>query len=62
MAASSKKASYFGQKQAQRLMDLLVYVVLSLVGIIFILPFAWMVANSLKDIRGIYNFPPTFIP
>jgi len=62
MAASSKKASYFGQKQAQRLMDLLVYVVLSLVGIIFILPFAWMVANSLKDIRGIYKFPPTFIP
>ena len=43
-------------------MDLLVYVVLSIVGIIFIMPFAWMVANSFKDIRGIYKFPPEFIP
>ena len=35
---------------------------LSIVGIIFIMPFAWMVANSVKDIRGIYKFPPEFIP
>lgn len=52
----------FGQKQSKILMDLLVYAVLSIVGIIFILPFAWMVANSFKDIRGIYTYPPEFIP
>ncbi len=57
-----KKYSRYGQKQAKILMDLLVYVVLSVVGVIFILPFAWMVANSFKDIRGIYQYPPTFIP
>ncbi len=51
-----------GQKQTKLLMDLLVYVVLSVVGIIFIMPFAWMVANSFKDIRGIYKYPPEFIP
>ena len=63
MVRSAKhKGSLFGQKQTKFLMDLLVYVVLSVVGIIFILPFAWMVANSFKDIRGIYKFPPTFIP
>ncbi|MCY3979699.1 MAG: carbohydrate ABC transporter permease [Chloroflexi bacterium] len=56
------KDSLFGQKQTKLLMDLLVYVVLSIVGIIFIMPFAWMVANSFKDIRGIYKFPPEFIP
>ncbi len=56
------KDSLFGQKQTKLLMDLLVYVVLSIVGIIFIMPFAWMVANSVKDIRGIYKFPPEFIP
>ena len=56
------KDSFFGQKQTKLLMDLLVYVVLSIVGIIFIMPFAWMVANSFKDIRGIYKFPPEFIP
>ncbi len=56
------KDSLLGQKQTKLLMDLLVYVVLSIVGIIFIMPFAWMVANSFKDIRGIYKFPPEFIP
>lgn len=56
------KDSLLGQKQTKMLMDLLVYVVLSIVGIIFIMPFAWMVANSFKDIRGIYKFPPEFIP
>lgn len=56
------KDSLFGQKQTKLLMDLLVYVVLSIVGIIFIMPFAWMVANSFKDLRGIYKFPPEFIP
>ena len=60
--ARMRQGSLFGQKQTTLLMDLLVYVVLSIVGIIFILPFAWMVANSFKDIRGIYQYPPTFIP
>ena len=59
---SVRKGSLIGQKQAKLLMDLLVYVVLSVVGIIFIMPFAWMVANSFKDIRGIYQYPPEFIP
>ncbi len=52
----------FGQKQTKLVMDLLVYAVLSVVGVIFIMPFAWMVANSFKDIRGIYTYPPEFIP
>ena len=59
---SARKGSLIGQKQSKILMDLLVYLVLSVVGIIFIMPFAWMVANSFKDIRGIYQYPPEFIP
>ena len=62
MAISSGKRRVLGQKQSKLLMDILVYVVLSIVGVIFILPFAWMVANSFKDLRGIYQYPPTFIP
>ena len=58
----TKRNSRFGQKQTKILTDLLVYAVLSFVSVLFILPFAWMVANSFKDIRGIYKFPPTFIP
>ena len=60
--AVKAKRAVFGQKQVTLLTDLLVYVVLSVVGIIFILPFAWMALNSFKDIKGIYTFPPTFIP
>lgn len=63
MAKTKKKRnSRFGQKQTKTLTDLLVYAALSFVSVLFILPFAWMVANSFKDIRGIYKFPPTFIP
>lgn len=63
MASMQKtRDSLFGQKQTKLLMDLLVYVVLSVVGVIFIMPFAWMVTNSFKDIRGIYQYPPEFIP
>ena len=61
-SASAKTGGRIGQRQTKILMDILVYVVLSVVGVIFILPFAWMVANSFKDIRGIYQYPPTFIP
>ncbi|MCY3831397.1 MAG: carbohydrate ABC transporter permease [Chloroflexi bacterium] len=61
-SASANTGGRIGQKQTKILMDILVYVVLSVVGIIFIMPFAWMVANSFKDIRGIYQYPPTFIP
>lgn len=53
---------FFGQRQVKLLVDLFTYVVLSVVGIIFIMPFAWMVSNSFKDIRGIYKYPPDFIP
>ncbi len=63
MASLQKtRDSLLGQKQTKLLMDLLVYVVLSVVGVIFIMPFAFMVANSFKDIRGIYKYPPEFIP
>ena len=63
MAGAVKaKDSLFGQKETKTLTDILVYIVLSVVGIIFIMPFAWMVANSFKDIRGIYAYPPEFIP
>ena len=59
---TNKKQGWYGQKQAQRLGDLLIYLVLSITGIIFILPFVWMVANSFKTLKDIYRFPPTFIP
>ncbi len=64
MARADKavRQNWFGQRETKIIVDVLVYMILSLTGIIFMLPFVWMVANSFKDIRGIYQFPPTFIP
>jgi multiple sugar transport system permease protein len=49
-------------KLQKRLGDAGVYLVLTLFGILFMLPFVWMVVNSFKTIKGIYQFPPSFIP
>jgi multiple sugar transport system permease protein len=49
-------------KLQKRFGDAGVYLVLTLFGILFMLPFLWMVVNSFKTIKGIYQFPPSFIP
>ena len=38
------------------------YLLLALVALVFVVPIAWMVSASLKDLRAIYTFPPQWIP
>jgi multiple sugar transport system permease protein len=38
------------------------YLVVALVGLVFIFPFAWLVATSLKTDREIFAYPPTVYP
>ena len=38
------------------------YVLLSLISIIMIMPFLWMVSTSLKDLGSVFTFPPRWIP
>lgn len=59
---SQTKRTWFGQRQVKLLGDFLIYFLLTVTGIVFILPFAWMVGNSFKSIKEIYVFPPTLIP
>jgi ABC-type glycerol-3-phosphate transport system permease component len=33
-----------------------------LVGLLFFVPFVWMVAASLKTSKDVFTIPPTFIP
>lgn len=40
----------------------LVYLACTVVALVFVGPFAWMVSSSLKSLSDIYAFPPTFIP
>src|SRR5581483_3546152 len=41
---------------------LLVYTLLVLGGIVFILPFLWMLTTSLKTSQQVFTFPPQFLP
>lgn len=34
----------------------------SVIGLLFVLPFLWMVSSSLKDLSEVYEFPPKLIP
>ncbi|NGQ95861.1 carbohydrate ABC transporter permease [Brevibacillus sp. SYP-B805] len=44
------------------LMNLFLYLVLSALSIICLIPFFWMVSTSLKDRASTFQFPPQWIP
>jgi ABC-type glycerol-3-phosphate transport system permease component len=50
-------------QRARRLLKLLaVYALLIGLAVMFILPFMWMVATSLKKSQDVFTYPPTFLP
>ena len=51
-----------GKAARRRLGDLVAWIVLSLGSVMMLLPFLWMVSNSLKNLKEVYRFPPDFIP
>ena len=59
-AAGSRAA---GSERARRLaVDLVFYVVMTALAVIFIAPLVWMVGASLKPEADVLAIPPTFIP
>jgi multiple sugar transport system permease protein len=56
------KSPLLGQR-ARRLLKLFVlYALLIGLAVVFILPFMWMVATSLKKSQDVFTYPPTFLP
>jgi ABC-type glycerol-3-phosphate transport system permease component len=51
-----------GMRTAHILHRVLVYGLLIGLGIIFILPFMWMITTSLKKSQDVFTFPPNFLP
>lgn len=51
-----------GMRRLHLLHRLLVYVLLIGLGVVFLLPFLWMVSTSLKPQDEVFRFPPRFIP
>ena len=46
----------------RRIGDVIATIAAALIGILFLVPFAWMIVNSLKSLPEIYEFPPRFLP
>ncbi len=46
----------------RRLRGLAIYVALTLIGMLFILPFIWMISTSVKPNDQIFVYPPQWIP
>jgi multiple sugar transport system permease protein len=42
--------------------QVITYFVATTLAVFFIFPFFWMIVGSLKDFRGFYDYPPSFLP
>src|SRR5919199_7000675 len=60
--AVSRARPAMGLRTARLLHQILVYALLIGLGIVFILPFMWMISTSLKQSRDVFTFPPRFLP
>jgi multiple sugar transport system permease protein len=62
-ATATSLRSRLQQKRARRKIgNVAAFLVASVIGLLFFIPFAWMVSTSLKDISEVYAFPPKFLP
>lgn len=45
-----------------RLISLLLHIILSIGGLLMLIPFLWMVSTSFKSLDQVFTFPPQWIP
>jgi multiple sugar transport system permease protein len=57
-----KKKSVSAGRHTSLLSSLLVYLILSIAGVVMVVPFIWMLSTSLKPDYQIFEFPPSWIP
>lgn len=55
-------APRLGVKKTRLLGHVGVWVLLSALGVLWMVPFLWMVSSSIKTLSEIYQFPPTWLP
>jgi multiple sugar transport system permease protein len=61
-AATSLRSKLQQNRTRRKIGNVAAFVVASVIGLLFFIPFAWMVSTSLKDISEVYAFPPKFLP
>ncbi|TJY41349.1 carbohydrate ABC transporter permease [Cohnella pontilimi] len=58
-----KTGSYYQNRRLQqRIKKAVLFIVLSAVGLTFVIPFWWMISTSLKSMDEIMQYPPSFLP
>jgi ABC-type glycerol-3-phosphate transport system permease component len=60
IATSAPTRRTFQLQRALRRSSL--YLMVLLVATVFMVPFGWTIATSLKQVSELYDFPPTFVP
>jgi len=54
--------SIAGLRTRRLIKQILVYILLIAGSVMFILPFMWMIATSLKQSQDVFTYPPSFLP
>lgn len=57
-----RRSKWRTRRAAKKRAQIATYLVLTLGGIIILVPFFWMVSTSLKDQQNIYLWPPQWLP
>jgi multiple sugar transport system permease protein len=60
-AASSRRLAV-GRRLSRRLMLVVVIAILAAGGVLFVVPFIWMLSTSVKPIDQVYLLPPVWVP
>ena len=50
------------KKGKQRLVNLLFYILMSVIAVVMVIPFVWMLSTSFKENGKVLIFPPQWIP
>ncbi|AEE97713.1 carbohydrate ABC transporter permease [Mahella australiensis] len=58
----SSNLKYTSKKRQKLISNIIVYIVLTALGFLFLFPFLWMVTTSIKADAEIFTWPPTLIP
>jgi len=62
-AVAQNKTSHFQSvKFKKKIVKTIVFIILTLGSLLILSPIWWMIATSLKDMKEIMTYPPTFIP
>src|SRR5262245_7202451 len=62
VAPAAARRPIAGLRTRRLIQRILVYALLIAGSVVFILPFMWMVATSLKQSQDVFTYPPSFLP